>query len=259
MIRTKRRLAIIIIGMAGSCALLLMAAHSIVERDFIGPTQPPSPSGASQDSELELLWEATTVDDSGTAGRVVSAGASKSSAPESVPLMNRLARAVMGRNASFVAGSAAEKEAAMEYCFEAMRRALSSRTERRAARFLGFGTWEALQSEAERLKSEDPATYQIFQSFLDDAYAIATAAHLTAEEAFYDPMMMECWHDSQPHDSEAWVAERPRHPLTMINFTHINGVRGWHFKLHYKSHYFPEVEQQARDLQSRFEDFQRGR
>ena len=237
------------------CIPILLVAAGVVWRmggaasdlpdALLGPSQTPAAvaenSGGASLAPL-FLDEGRESDLSGEDGPLVNA--------------HNEAEFVASHRAAFFGGWLTEKEVGPRY--KGIIRGLAKeRTlisaersiQSRAARFCGFGSWDAL---TDAIESEEPGWRELgpqLEQLATKALSAAESVHRHISVCWDMNRGIEEWQVGTEHDSKAWRAEQGHDQgRGLMRFTTFLRVGATRFQLHFDSAEFPELEVELKAL-----------
>ena len=131
---------------------------------------------------------------------------------------------------------------------DTVRKNIAALTQNRAADFARFSSWESMDTRLVELSKSDPAAAVSLSRLIDESLSASGFAEVCAIRAWGDPMHLEQFDPSGPHDSKVWLEQHQTSVKGLYRFTTSTRVGDRQFCLHFDSADFPELEDELRSL-----------
>ncbi len=132
---------------------------------------------------------------------------------------------------------------------DTVRKNIESQTKDRAADFAGFHSWESMNARLVELGESGPAAAASLSRLVDASLSASGFAEACALRTWGDPLHLERFDPSAPHDRKLWLEQRRIGVKGLYRFTTSTRVGDRQFCLHFDSAYFPELEDELRSLE----------
>jgi hypothetical protein len=244
--------SLVIIGLAAIGLVLQLPAHD----DFLGtgPAVRTGKEGATRQTPLELPSPEVS---RGELPRPEGSPSASLQVDQSVvedPIRSFKAKLVRGELTRSEHGSAYE-EALLSIAQDTILKTLESQIDSRTASFLGFKSWNSLESMLTRLESESPYLAAQLEDLAEVSAAASSSVETYSMQAFMDPFHLESWDPDSGSERPVWGDSREHSGESLLKFQAATRIGDRVYKLHFDSFFFPALDVSLTDLRARKTEF----